>query len=90
MQQNRPADGSLWSPNGTNNRALKGKIRVRPVRVYSVSDKEFRELSAHCLCTIVWHNEKSFGQTQGWRELKFVHKTCPHHNGIEMVWEVAG
>lgn len=91
MQQRRPRDGGLWAPNGlAGNRNLKGKILIRPARVYVVSERELSKLSMRCLCTIVWHNTKRKGPTKGWRELKFIHKSCPDHKDVEKVYDVVG
>jgi hypothetical protein len=65
----------------------KGRICIRPSRTFIVQGI----LPDDCSCTIVWHNTKRIGQTEGWKELKYVHKTCPHHGGgrVECDYEIA-
>ena len=65
----------------------KSLVQIHPVSVFIITGL----VEPDCLCTIVWHNTRRIGQTQGWRELKYVHKACPRHGGgkVKCEYELA-
>ena len=86
MQQKQPRDRGLWAGNPYIKN--KAKVRIRPSQTYTVTEEELAHVAHECLCTIVWHNDKRVGATKGWRELKYIHRFCPFHEGVECSYDI--
>ena len=75
--QSRPKKGQSYTYQAYSKLQPKSRIRVRPTQTFIIQGLPEND----CSCTIVLHNERTIGQTRFWRELKYVHKACPHHGG---------